>query len=74
MGRRPNGSNVTCAVVAMVPSVRTHSGVSSDQMPARSFQGSISVRHRTGQFSGSSPSQVAASASRPCSAAPGSLG
>ena len=53
----------------MVPSVRNHAGVSSDQTPASSCQGSINVRRKTGQFSVSSPSQVATSTSRLCSAA-----
>src|SRR5215207_6325595 len=65
VGRRPKGAYFTCAVVAMVPSVRTHSGVSADQMPASSFQGSISVMRNTGLFSGSSASQVATSSSKP---------
>jgi hypothetical protein len=50
VGRRPKGSYFRCAFVAIVLSVRTHSGVSSDQMPGRSCQGSISVRQKTGQF------------------------
>jgi hypothetical protein len=35
VGRRPKGSYLTCAVVAIVPTVRTHSGLFSDQMSGR---------------------------------------
>jgi hypothetical protein len=42
-GQRPKGSSFTCAIEAIVPSVRTHSEVSSDQTSASSCQGSIRV-------------------------------
>jgi hypothetical protein len=61
---RPKGASFTWAFVAMVPRVRSHSGVSAHQMPPRSCQESTSVRHKTDQFPGSSPSQVATSSSR----------